>query len=355
MSNKIWHCIGVMSGTSLDGVDICYTRFGHDDTYSCEILNALTVKYPETWKLTLQNAFTSDEESLKNLDIKYGKYLGSLVNQFIDQHDISNIDFIASHGHTIFHKPEEGRTLQIGNGQTIADVARLKVICDFRTQDVKLGGQGAPLVPIGDELLFYNYDYCLNLGGFVNVSFKENNKRIAFDVCPVNIVLNDYVNQLGYVFDDKGRIASSGTMNKQLFEQLNTLDFYYKNPPKSLGLEWVLEFINPLINSYNLNVKDVLRTFIEHVAYQISKVIQKNSTILITGGGAFNNFLIQRIEFYLEQKITLASTQLIDFKEALIFAFLGVLRLRNEFNVLSSVTGAKNDHSSGVIFKPKEL
>ncbi len=355
MDIKIQYCIGVMSGTSLDGVDICYVRFDYANTYNFKILNTITIKYPKTWKLALQKAFTTDEKSLKNLDIKYGSYLGNLVSQFINENKISRIDFIASHGHTIFHKPEKGYTLQIGNGQTIADSTQLKVICDFRTQDVRLGGQGAPLVPIGDELLFYNYDYCLNLGGFVNVSYKEGNKRIAFDICPVNIVLNHYINKLGVAFDDKGRIASTGSINEGLFERLNVLEFYHKNPPKSLGLEWVLEFIYPLIDSNNLAIKDILRTFVEHVAFQTSKVIQKKSRVLVTGGGAFNNFLMQRIEFHLEQEVELPSKQLIDFKEALIFGFLGVLKIRNEVNVLESVTGAKKDHSSGVIFTPNKL
>ncbi|MCF6349149.1 MAG: anhydro-N-acetylmuramic acid kinase [Flavobacteriaceae bacterium] len=333
-------------------MSICYVKFDYNDTYDFEILKAITYKYPDTWKSSLQNAFTADEKSLKSLDIEYGNYLGNLVNRFIDKNKISNVDFIASHGHTIFHKPDKGYTLQIGNGQTIADVTRLKVICDFRTQDVNLGGQGAPLVPIGDELLFYNYDYCLNLGGFVNVSFKEDNKRIAFDICPVNIVLNHYVNKLGFAFDDKGQIASTGKINKELFERLNQLEFYHKRHPKSLGLEWVLEYVNPLIDSFNLDIKDILRTFTEHVAFQISNVIKKDSRILVTGGGAFNDFLMQRIEFYLEQKIILPSTQLVDFKEALIFAFLGLLRVENQVNCLKSVTGASKDHCSGVIFMP---
>jgi anhydro-N-acetylmuramic acid kinase len=195
----------------------------------------------------------------------------------------------------------------------------------------------------------------LNLGGFVNVSFKEKGKRIAFDICPVNIVLNHYVSQLGVAFDDKGQIASKGGINEQLFERLNALEFYHISPPKSLGLEWVLELVNPLIDSCNLEVKDILRTFTEHVAFQISRIIQKKSTVLVTGGGAFNDYLMQRIEFYLKQKIILPSTQLIDFKEALIFGFLGVLKIKNQINVLESVTGAKKDHSSGIIFEPNEL
>lgn len=352
MNAKKKYCIGVMSGTSLDGVDLCYVKFESNNGYSFEILKAITFQYDDNWKLKLQNAFTSDDESLKRLDNEYGHYLGNLINQFIKNNKISVVDLIASHGHTIFHKPEDGYTLQIGNGQKIADITHLTVVCDFRTQDVSFGGQGAPLVPIGDELLFYKYDYCLNLGGFVNISFRENNKRIAFDICPVNIVLNHYVNGLGVLFDESGFIASTGIMNKKLFEDLNALEYYDRIPPKSLGLEWVINNINPMIDSYNLEIKDILRTFNEHVAFQISKVIRKNSSVLITGGGALNDFLLQRIEFYLEQKIILPAVQLIDFKEALIFAFLGMLRVDKQINCLKSVTGASKDHSSGVIYTP---
>ena len=352
MSSKSWYCIGLMSGTSLDGVDICYVRFDYNIKYSFEIIDAVTFKYQESWKLKLQNAFTAKKKYLEKLDVEYGTYLGNLVKQFCLDNSIAKIDFVASHGHTIFHKPQEGYTLQIGNGQAIADTTQLKVICDFRTQDVNLGGQGAPLVPIGDKLLFNSYDYCVNLGGFANISFDDGGYRIAFDICPVNIVLNYYASKLNLVFDDGGKLASSGKLNNELFDKLNELDFYRSPYPKSLGLEWVQEFINPLIDSYHLAINDILRTFTEHVAYQISKIIHKNSTILVTGGGAFNDFLMERIEFQLKQKITLPTKELIDFKEALIFAFLGLLRFEDQVNCLKSVTGAKKDHSSGNIFNP---
>jgi len=341
-----------MSGTSLDGVDICYVRFDYGLEYAFKIIKAVTVAYPENWKENLQNAFHSDEAYLKKLNLEYGVYTGTLVDQFCKENSITNIDFIASHGHTIFHRPEKGYTLQIGDGQIIANITQFPVVCDFRTQDVELGGQGAPLVPIGDEFLFYNYDYCLNLGGFANISFKGENKRIAFDICPVNIVLNYYVNRIGLTFDDKGKLASEGKVNLELLGQLNQLEFYHRSYPKSLGFEWVVEFIFPLIDSYKLEVKDVLRTFIEHVAFQISEVTQNNSKLLITGGGAFNDFLVQRIEYYLHHKIDLPAKEIIDYKEALIFAFLGLLRVEGQVNCLKSVTGASKDHSSGKIFEP---
>ena len=355
MTSKLSHGIGVMSGTSLDGVDICYIRFDYSNSYRFKILKAETIPYSDVWRMKLKNAYHSDKVSLAKLDVEYGEFLGNLIQEFIRNHSITTLDFIASHGHTIFHKPEEGYTLQIGNGQVLADIVNHTVINDFRTQDVKLGGQGAPLVPIGDELLFSEYDYCLNLGGFANISCKEKNDRIAFDICPVNIVLNHYINSINLAYDDKGIIASSGIIHKDLLNKLNSLDFYRLNYPKSLGLEWVIKNIYPLIDSYNLEIKDILRTFIEHISLQISKVIHRNAKVLVTGGGVFNSFLINRIEDHLDQKLIIPENELINFKEALIFAFLGLLKLEEKVNVLCSVTGAKHNHSTGVIFKPEKM
>ena len=352
MNVNVKYCIGVMSGTSLDGVDICYVRFESKELYHFKILKAKTFPYSALWKSKLQDAFTADESALKKLTIEYGDYLGTLIKQFMDDNTISTVDFIASHGHTIFHKPEEGYTLQIGDGQRIASITHKKVVCDFRTEDVNLGGQGAPLVPIGDALLFNDYEYCLNLGGFVNISFAEGNKRIAYDVCPVNIVLNHYVQKLGVAFDDRGQIAASGKINQSLLKELNGLDYYHQLHPKSLGYEWIVAIIIPLIDAYNLEIKDVVRTFVEHVAFQISRATHQKAHILVTGGGAFNDFLMDRIGFYLAKKIVLPASELIDFKEALVFAFLGLLRLENKVNILSSVTGASKDHSAGVVFNP---
>ena len=219
MLNKSWNVIGLMSGTSLDGIDLVYVNiFRNNDVYNFNLINVETVGYSLEWEHKLRNAFNATKSAIYSLNIAYGNYLGVIVNNFIEKHDILDVDFIASHGHTIFHKPNEGYTLQIGDGQSICDTTGLKVICDFRTQDVKLGGQGAPLVPIGDELLFSTYDYCLNLGGFANISYKKNNERKAFDICPVNIVMNHYVKELGFDFDDGGEIASTGNINNNLLK-----------------------------------------------------------------------------------------------------------------------------------------
>ena len=352
MIKKEVFVVGVMSGTSLDGVDLVYVKFDTNDYQNFKILKSNTVAYSSEWKNTLKQAILFSEKELEDLDVKYGIYLGEVISNFLKSNKILNVDFIASHGHTVLHQPEKGITLQVGNGKKIAEITKAKVICDFRTQDVNLGGQGAPLVPIGDELLFSNYDFCLNLGGFSNISYHKNGKRIAFDICPVNIVLNYYVNKLGFEFDESGKIASKGIINNELLRQLNSLEFYKTQPPKSLGLEWVQLHIFPLIDDLEVDISTILKTFVEHVAIQISKVIYKNNSVLITGGGAFNTYLMNRIQFYSKNNIELPTSELINFKEALLFAFLGLLKNNNEINCLKSVTGARKNHSSGVVFKP---
>jgi anhydro-N-acetylmuramic acid kinase len=352
MSKKEIFAIGLMSGTSLDGIDLVYVKFLKNEYSFFEIIHAETVSYTAEWKLLLQQAIHFSSDALLDLDVVYGKHLGSVLADFISNYKITEIDFIASHGHTVLHQPEEGITLQIGSGVEIAKITQQKVVSDFRTQDVKLGGQGAPLVPIGDELLFSKYDFCLNLGGFSNVSFKKESKRIAFDICPVNIVLNHYANKIGLEYDVDGSIASEGELNRSLLEKLNTLAFYNKEAPKSLGLEWVQQEIFPLIDAIEEDVASVLRTFVAHIAIQISKIIKDSDSVLITGGGVFNSFLMQEIENYSNIKIVQASGILINYKEALIFALLGVLKIDNQINCLKSVTGAHKNHSSGVVCLP---
>ena len=345
------YSIGLMSGTSLDGLDLVYVKFNNNSYKDFQIIHADTIPYSEKWKIILQKSIEFSADDLNDLDIKYGKFLAERVNEFIIKYSIKNIDFISSHGHTVLHQPEKGITLQIGNGQIISKITKQKVVCDFRTQDVKLGGQGAPLVPIGDELLFPEYDYCINLGGFSNISYREKNKRIAFDICPVNIVMNFYASKLGFEYDKNGDLASQGKINNQLLSKLNELDFYKKQYPKSLGLEWVQNEVYPLIDSMEKNHIHILRTLVEHIAIQISNIVDQNSSILFTGGGVFNSFLMNRISILSANKVIITSKKIINYKEALIFSLLGLLRIENKNNCLKSVTGANKDHSSGVIFK----
>ena len=353
MSKKATYVIGLMSGTSLDGVDLVYVSFADANDSAFTIIHAKTYAYEPEWKEKLQKAILCTDEEVLQLDIDYGVLLGDLIVGFIDEFAITNVDFIASHGHTVFHQPEKGYTLQIGNGQQIANSTNIEVICDFRTQDVQLGGQGAPLVPIGDELLFGNYDYCLNLGGFANVSFKENTKRIAFDVCAVNVVLNRYAQKLGHPFDAGGSMAASGIYIKDIDLQLKALPFYKKQAPKSLGLEWVEEAIFPVLETIS-NAEAVLRTYSDHIIWAISNVLKENTTVLITGGGTHNEYIIEGLKRNSKATIVIPDDKTIEFKEALIFAFLGLLKKEGRVNCLKSVTGAVKDHSSGVVFYPNK-
>ena len=347
-----YNVIGVMSGTSLDGVDICFCNFSFEnDEWKFLIHNTETVSYEKNWVSKLSNAHCITQSELKKLDIEYTYYISSIILDFISKNQINNIDFISSHGHTIFHQPDKKITYQIGNRVELNKSTNIPVVCDFRVQDVRLGGQGAPLVPVGDLLLFKDFSHCLNLGGFSNISIKSNKSIIAYDICPVNIVLNKYSRLNGVDFDLDGKISENGKTNNNLLKSLNQLSYYNSNHPKSLGIEWVENTIFPLIDTYNLSVEDILRTFVEHIAIQISDNLKGiNLRILITGGGVKNKFLMKRIKKLSNHNFETISENITDYKEALIFGFLGVLKIRNEKNCLKSVTGANVDHSSGVIF-----
>ena len=342
-----------MSGTSLDGVDIACVEFSHtSEKISYSFIKTECISYPQEWKEVLQNAHLLASTELLSLDVAYGNYLGQLVNAFTEKNDLNEIDLISSHGHTVFHQPQNGFTGQIGHGAHIQAETGIKVICDFRSQDVALGGQGAPLVPVGDELLFPEYDACVNLGGFANISLKREGKRIAFDICPVNFVLNHYAQRLGKAFDENGEIAKNSEKDKLLLTQLNALDFYRTNHPKSLGREWVEKKIFSLTESSSLPPETIISTFTRHSAEQIAAVINQFELkkILFSGGGSLNRWLMQLIKEQTTAEIFIAEDQLLNFKEALIFAFLGYLKSEGQINVLSSVTGAERDSSSGIIY-----
>lgn len=353
MFKESYKVIGVMSGTSLDGIDLACVQFNYKSgLWNFSINEAKTIPYPEFWFNQLQQSSHLSKEVLADLDKKYTAYLAETILQFIQDHTIENLDAVCSHGHTVLHEPNKGITYQIGNLPEIKEILNEKVICNFRVEDVQLGGQGAPLVPIGERLLFKKYDYCINLGGFSNISFENEGSRVAFDICAVNTVLNHYANKCGFDFDMDGKMASSGKINSNLLQSLNALEYYESKAPKSLGIEYVNQILLPLIDSYNLNILDVLATFCEHIAIQIQKSLpNKKRMVLLSGGGTYNQFLIEKlkekaphIDFYIPE------IKIIEYKEALIFGFLGVLKLRNEINVLSSVTGAQKDHVAGYIF-----
>ena len=346
--------IGLMSGTSLDGLDLCCVTFKYDDgKWEYQIVKAEDEPYPDDIKNKLANAQNMSAEEYALFHSDYGIYLGQRVKAFIDRNGLKP-DLIASHGHTIFHQPGIRFTAQIGSGAGIAAETEVDCVCDFRTTDVALFGQGAPLVPIGDRTLFADYDYCLNMGGFSNISFNEGDVRSAYDISPVNYVMNHYTRTIGLDYDKDGEMARSGKVCEELLERLDNLEFYSMKGPKSLGREWVENEVIPLIDSYNLSIEDKLCTFCEHVAVQIGSHI-KGGKVLLTGGGALNKYLVERMsarapqcEYVVPDKLT------INFKEALIFAFLGMLYICDMPNCLSSVTGAKFNCVGGALYKGRK-
>ena len=346
-----------MSGTSLDGLDIAYCTFQFNKgKWSYSINAAETIKYSKEWLAKLKQAHHLSGENLMQLHSDYGEFLGKKVSGFIKKHSLKNVELVSSHGHTIFHRPELGFTFQLGNGASLASACGITTVCDFRTLDVALKGQGAPLVPIGDKLLFPEYAFCLNLGGFSNISFEDKGNRIAFDICPVNTALNYLASVKGKGFDKGGAMAKSGKVNIGLLKKLNGLAYYKNKNAKSLGREWLEKNFLPLLDSSSISTEDKLATVTEHIAYQIAQVVlnsNKKGNMLISGGGANNSFLISILKEKLpKHRIVIPSRALINFKEALVFAFLGVLKMENKINTLKSVTGALTDSSGGVIFIP---
>ncbi len=352
---KVLRIVGLMSGTSLDGLDICAATFTFlNDQWTFEIHYTQTVGYNSELQEKLNGIHLSTAEHYALTYHELGRFFGKKVKQFLDETGFQ-ADYISSHGHTVFHQPEKFLTTQIGSPAAITAIVGIPVVADFRTQDVHLGGQGAPLVPIGDLLLFPEYTCCLNLGGIANISIKENGEIKAFDICTANMALNyviQKVKQLAY--DQNGALARTGVAIQDLFLEMNDLPFHKKTPPKSLGKEWFEHELKPLLDKSleEHEVEDVLNTVCEQIAFQINKTIPPNSSLLITGGGAYHKYLIERISNLSQAEVTVPNSELVEFKEALIFGFLGALRITEQTNVLSSVTGAQTNHSAGCIYLP---
>ena len=348
--------LGVMSGTSLDGIDLAVVHFTYEGRWTFEVEAAATLPYSNEWILDLQQVSQLSLDAIKLLDQKYTIYLANQINTFLSDHAIDNIDFISSHGHTVLHQPEKQLTYQIGNLPVLAERTQQTVVCDFRTANVALGGQGAPLVPGGEVHLFPSYDALVNLGGFSNISLHGKAEVQAYDICAVNVVLNTLAQRQGYAYDEGGALARRGALIPALFSRLEALDFYRLQPPKSLGVEWVEKNITPVLKEYeDAATSDLLFTYSQHIAVQIAHHLPSKGSVLFSGGGSYNDFLMERIRHFSEAEIVLPSPQIIEFKEAIIFAFLGLLRVQNLPNCLASVTGSSIDHSSGNIFFPSVL
>jgi anhydro-N-acetylmuramic acid kinase len=347
-----------MSGTSLDGLDIVYVKIYFDDFWKYNIIEAKTINYPLEWVDKLSNANNFSGLELIRFNKDYGCYLANEVNNFISKNNINKneIDLISSHGHTIFHQPKHGFTYQIGCGIEISTKTNIKTVCDFRSLDLAHGGQGAPLVPIGDLHLFNKYEYCLNLGGIANISFDNKNQRVAGDIDFANINSNNLAKKLGVSMDENGMLANQGKLNEDLIKDLKENKFYELSFPKSLAIEDYYNWYLPILNKYNISIYDQLHTTGLLLCENIKKVIAFNEKhqLLITGGGAYNSFWINNLK-KIGVNVVLPDDQTIQFKEAIIFAFLGVLHLKKEVNTLASVTGATKNLKSGILYDPKNF
>lgn len=348
-----------MSGSSLDGLDIAYVEFNEQaGKWSFEICEAACYAYEPGWEARLQEATRLDAAAYLLLHSEYGHYIGRAVSRFIREHQLEyKVGLVASHGHTTFHMPGKGMTAQLGDGASIAAELSLPVVTDLRALDVALGGEGAPIVPIGEQLLWNEYGFYLNIGGIANISIRGD-QYIAFDVCPANRVLNLLVKELGKQMDENGAIAASGSVNEDVLSQLNALSYYARPFPKSLANDFGTGVVLPLVKKAG-SIPDALRTYVEHIAVQVSLVIKETgpvsgeSEMLVTGGGAFNRFLVERLSAHLESlhvRVKVPDPPLVEYKEAVVMALIGVLRWRQELNVLSSVTGAGRDSVGGALW-----
>ncbi len=357
----VYKVIGLMSGSSLDGLDIAYVQLEEvRGAWSYQLLHAACVPYSIEWELKLKHAATIPVGDFLKLHTSYGRYLGEQVKTFIANNNLEHkVHFIASHGHTVFHEPQHKTTFQLGDGASLAAVAELPVISDLRSLDVALGGQGAPIVPIGDKLLFGNYDYLLNIGGIANITVWQNGEPVAFDICAANQLLNGLAERDGKKMDENGAIAATGELLVGVLEELNKAAYYAKTAPKSLSNEEARQIVFPLLLESDYALADMLHTATVHIAQQIAAAVAKYphgkemASLLVTGGGAFNSFLVDQIQKELTASnvtVTVPDAGLIQYKEAIVMALIGTLRWREEANVLSSVTGASRDSVGGAMW-----
>jgi len=357
--SKTYKTIGLMSGTSLDGLDLAYCHIWQaGNRWQYDIKETKSVSYDLQMRDKLKHSIYLPADELLIFHNIYGTWLGEQVKAFVQDKNLE-VDFVCSHGHTTHHQPQKGITFQIGSGQHLANACGLRTICDFRINDVAFGGQGAPLVPIGDRLFFGKYDFCLNLGGIANISFEKDGKRIAFDIGLANMILNHITQQHRLPYDGGGRLARSGKMKPELLQKLNALEFYRLPFPKSIGYEWFVKEVVPLVSESGDSMENLLHTAIHHICEQIAVQVLAHtqkpvSTLLVTGGGALNDFLVEILQKKLGNtvEVVVPIKKLINFKEALIFALMGVLRWEGKINCLSSVTGATRDCTGGVVYYP---
>lgn len=349
---KIYNCIGLMAGTSMDGIDIAHITFTNEgEQWIFEINKAECIPFSDAWYSRLINLSKQSAETFAKTNIYFGHYLGKEVKNFLERNQLT-AEFISSHGQTIFHNPRMGYTIQIGHGAALAMETNTPVVSDLRTSDMAFGGQGAPIVPLGEQFLFPKFHQFINIGGISNISTHFKSQIIGYDVCMGNLLLNHYANTIGLPYDHNGELAKSGNLHNDLLYELNQHPYFQLTTPKSLDAEQVLNWFLPIVERYSISLEDKMATLVEHISLQLSSVIRKDYNTLVTGGGGFNHTLMEQLQTHTTSKICLPSKEIINFKEALIIAFLGLKRILKQPNVLASVTGAKKDTINGAVYLP---
>lgn len=365
----VYRAIGLMSGSSLDGLDIAFVHL-HETAgkWSYEIIKADCYPYDSEWAARLAQATSLNARDYLLLHTAYGAYIGKAVNSFIAANNLQyQVQLVSSHGHTTFHLPGEKMTGQLGDGAAIAATTGINTVSDLRAMDIALGGQGAPIVPIGEKMLLGDYHFFLNLGGIANVSVNDPQHYAAFDICPANRVLNMLAATLGKTFDEGGKLAAAGEVDYDLFHSLNALEYYRQPFPKSLANDFGTDVVYPIIKKNGGSVENALRTYVEHICVQVRDAVEmllprvtnsdNNYKLLATGGGALNSFLMERLRELLQPlnvSVVVPDENLVQYKEAVIMALIGVLRWREESNVLASVTGAARNSIGGAVWVGQE-
>ena len=353
-----YNIVGVMSGTSMDGLDIAHVTLEEvsEGKWSYSINASKTVNYGETWRLRLSKLRHQNSMIFHKTDRFYGQYIGENIKAFLEENGLE-ADLISSHGHTVFHQPENNITVQIGDGNSIYAHTGIPTVTNFRALDVVLGGEGAPLVGIADEMMFGEFAMCLNLGGFANISADINGNRVAYDVAPCNIILNRIAREFGKEYDEDGEIAERGAIDYELLTDLNEIDFYTYEPPKSLGREWISSNFWSHVRNSVAKKEDKMKTLVDHIAQQIGNNIEDLSSgdpsgkrVFITGGGVFNKTLISHIRTHTDAEVVVPDDMMINYKESLAFALLGILRVQNKTNVYKVATGASENTVSGSLY-----
>lgn len=351
---RTYKVVGVMSGTSMDGVDLahCNLTEREDGKWNYTINAAKTYEYNDVWRLRLSKLRNQNAVNVYKTDRYFGEYIGELINEFLAEHNLE-ADLIGSHGHTIFHQPENNISFQIGAPSAIAGVTDIPTVANFRAMDVVKYGEGAPISGLGDQLLFSEFNMCLNLGGFANLSTVKDGKPVAYDICPCNILLNRIAREFGQEYDEGGKIAEQGSINYDLLSDLNSIDYYSQPYPKSLGREWINDNFWFRVRQSDASKEDRMKTLVDHIGQQIGQNIENltddstQSRVYVTGGGAFNTALIDHIKTHTDAEVIVPEAQVVEYKEALIFALLAILRVQNKPTVLASYTGAENDSIAG--------